>query len=224
MGQAVRATEGSPHKGVWRHSRESTDIETSRLQATTEVRAGEPSLMPYDLARAWCPAGDYSPPSRSALRRRQAARHVLVFVPGRKIGCGPVGASFADDAGVVDGEEQLGFVAVVCGATKANVFRCWGPSHRKRIFVMELQERGFGAASIRSDKRALALVALPDEPLDGCGNVTRVRLQLAAGARPLGVREALAPSVPQQECERAVKNLGEVAIADGVAQKVLHFL
>ena len=52
MGQVERAREGSPHKGVWRHRRESTDIEPSLLHATTEVRAGEPSFVPYDLARA----------------------------------------------------------------------------------------------------------------------------------------------------------------------------
>ena len=39
-----------------------------------------------------------------------------------------------------------------------------------------------------------------------------------------GIRKALPSRILQQQRECAIEDLGEIAVADGVAQQILHFL
>ena len=89
----------------------------------------------------------------------------------------PMASSIRSRTGLVRrnarSEDKLRLVLIVAAATEREVLGRGRSPERKRLDVMELQERALGAAmSIAGDERALAAVVLPHDALVVSGDFT----------------------------------------------------
>src|SRR5262249_57276775 len=93
----------------------------------------------------------------------------------------------------------------------------WGEGHD----VVELKEAALSAAALLANKGAAAAIALTDGAAHCRRYVPRTHFQGAGAPRPLDLCQPLLLQVGDQQCQRAVEDLADVAARQLMAQQIL---
>jgi hypothetical protein len=119
-------------------------------------------------------------------------------------------------------EEELRLIGVVRPAAQLDVVDRGLSADGVRRPVVELEEPArVTTVAVRRHERAAASVAEPHRALDRGGDGARVRVLFARLARPRRRRELLTGQFLEEHGERAVKDLGRIAVRDHVPQQIL---
>lgn len=117
-------------------------------------------------------------------------------------------------------KEKHGLVLIVRAASQLDVSHGRGSAVGVRHNVMKLEKRRLGAAPCAADERAAPLVAAPDLALDRWGNVSSMTFVFRVLPRPgRGATPSLL-DIGDQQSQGAVEDGSDIAIGDGVPQKV----
>ncbi len=96
---------------------------------------------------------------------------------------------------------------VVCAAAQLDIVGSGGAARRERLNVVEFQHRCLVAATVRSDKRAAALISRPNLAADDGGNLSRRTGAGRGPARMFDLSSLPSLEVREEQRESAVEDL-----------------
>jgi hypothetical protein len=113
------------------------------------------------------------------------------------------------------------FVRVVSSASQSQILNTRLASRRIRDDMVELEESGLGAPTVRADERALAGIAVPHEAADTRGHSARVGDGADGGPRRGGLRQPPSLELIDEDRQGPFDNGRRVTGRQSMTQQVL---